>query len=244
MPAPDPLFDDRDAVAGEFVLGLADDPVQAERLLREDPRFAAAVAAWQERLAPLTDEISAVEPPARVWDRIERSLPPLGSAPDRLRRRLGWWRGYGAAVTALAASLAILLINPSKRSQPFPPTPSAKAGERAAARPRLVAVLEEEEGDARFTVAVEQGVARLLITPSASELEGGRVHQLWLLPEGQAPVSLGVFGSRRQQLAIAPTSERQLQSGSALAVSIEPAGGSPTGGPTGAVIASGALAGL
>jgi anti-sigma-K factor RskA len=70
--------------------------------------------------------------------------------------------------------------------------------------------------------------------------QGGRDYdyELWALPAGAPPVSLGVLpatgGASRHAL-----SSRQLDALAAsmqVAVSIEPAGGSPTGQPTGPVV--------
>lgn len=63
-----------------------------------------------------------------------------------------------------------------------------------------------------------------------------RAHELWLIVGEAAPVSLGLLSAdTRLHLAALPV-------GATLAVSLEPAGGSPTGQPTGPVIAVGQLA--
>jgi anti-sigma-K factor RskA len=46
--------EDRDLLAGEYVLGVleGEEAATARRLLEQDKEFAAAVAAWEKRLAP------------------------------------------------------------------------------------------------------------------------------------------------------------------------------------------------
>lgn len=65
--------------------------------------------------------------------------------------------------------------------------------------------------------------------------------EMWVLPEGQNPISLGVMDGKEvvtidTDKLIGPDGSR-----ATLAVSVEPLGGSPTGLPTGPVVASGQL---
>jgi anti-sigma-K factor RskA len=65
----------------------------------------------------------------------------------------------------------------------------------------------------------------------------GHDYELWALPKGGSPVSLGVLpavgASSRTLSAI---QKQALASSSQVAVSIEPPGGSPTGQPTGDIV--------
>jgi anti-sigma-K factor RskA len=67
-------------------------------------------------------------------------------------------------------------------------------------------------------------------------------YELWLLPEeGGAPISLAVLGSLDARFKLPEAQVSRVRSGAKLAVSVEPAGGSPTGGPTGPVILVGQI---
>ena len=67
-------------------------------------------------------------------------------------------------------------------------------------------------------------------------------YELWLLPaEGGAPLSLAVLGSLDARFAVPQAHAGRLRSGAKFAVSVEPAGGSPTGAPTGPVILIGEI---
>jgi anti-sigma-K factor RskA len=64
--------------------------------------------------------------------------------------------------------------------------------------------------------------------------------ELWALPTGQAPKSLGlVTASGKAALKLVAAADQSLGDIPALAVSLEPRGGSPTGAPTGPVLFSG-----
>ena len=66
----------------------------------------------------------------------------------------------------------------------------------------------------------------------------------WLGLDEEKPVSLGVFPTDRPTtLHLSPAIVARLSNRALLAVSVEPPGGSPTGQPTGPVIAKGAIAG-
>jgi anti-sigma-K factor RskA len=66
----------------------------------------------------------------------------------------------------------------------------------------------------------------------------GRSFELWALPDnGDAPVSLGVLpDTGRAEHALSDRQRQALGRASKVAVSFEPAGGSPTGAPTGPVL--------
>ena len=77
--------------------------------------------------------------------------------------------------------------------------------------------------------------------PAPADTEG-RVTELWLIPAGEAPRSLGLLpAGKSSEIVIADDLRRALVEGSTLAVSLEPAGGSPIGAPTGPIIAKGGI---
>ena len=65
----------------------------------------------------------------------------------------------------------------------------------------------------------------------------GHDYELWALPKGGNPVSLGVLPAEGTSTrALTVIQKAALASSSQLAVSIEPPGGSPTGQPTGDIV--------
>ena len=241
--------EERDLLAAELALGLLDgaERAEAERLLGTDPHFSFAFHAWQERLAPLADEAGEASPGANVWDRIEAELGAeaapasnfVASNVVQLRRKLGVWRGYGAGMTALAASLALLLgyqVTSQQAPTIVQPQPQAPA-------PRvLVAALASEEADSSLSIAYNPAARDLLVTPARLEPAAGHDHELWIIPPGGTPVSLGLVRTgASQRVPVRPEYEPHFRARSTLAVSVEPTGGSRTGQPTGPVIAAGEL---
>jgi anti-sigma-K factor RskA len=68
----------------------------------------------------------------------------------------------------------------------------------------------------------------------------GRDLELWALPAGGVPTSLGLVGdTERSTVKLAAVASRSLANVPTLAVSLEPKGGSPTGRVTGPVLAVG-----
>jgi anti-sigma-K factor RskA len=230
---------EQSALAAEYVLRLLDgeELLEARRLLASDPAFAAEVAWWEERFAPLSGEIDDVEVPAEVWERIARRLDKGGGGTVvTLKRQLVRWR-VGAAVAAAAAAVLLVL-----QLQPQPASEVVPRPEVARPAPLLLASLAGEDAPEALTVAFRPDTRELVITPARIVAPAQRARQLWLIPEGAQPISLGlvaVDGVQRRTLA--PTLAARFAAGATVAVSDEPAGGSPTGQPTGSVLAAGSL---
>jgi len=98
-------------LAAEYALGVLagrQRTAAAQRVAR-DRAFAALVAAWEERLAPWTAELTEAAPPPQVWERIAAQLP--GAQPERPRfwQSLVFWRGFGIVSALGAACLAVSL---------------------------------------------------------------------------------------------------------------------------------------
>ena len=80
------------------------------------------------------------------------------------------------------------------------------------------------------------------ITRTDGAAVSGRVLELWGIPaDGTGPVSLGVLPDTETAEVMVPEALFGKAVGLTLALSDEPPGGSPTGAPTGAVLAVGQL---
>ncbi len=203
-----------DMIAAEYVLGVQGlaERSATEARIRTEPEFAALVTAWEFRLADMNDAYAEVKAP-NLLPTLEARLFPSDrpSANARLRTRISALR-WLAGMT-LAASLVIVGLMVA-----LPP------------RPGLVAVLATT--DARLSYEVRAFSGRLTVTRVAGvPAVTGQVHELWLIAPDAAPVSLGLL--QDQPLVVDYPVPPQ---GWILAVSVEPAGGSPTGAPTGPVI--------
>lgn len=223
--------EERDALAAEFVIGTlpTEERARARDLAATDPGFAALIRTWEDRLAPLDRSTPSVDPSPMIWHRIEAQIAPAsgGTAVD-FRRRVRVWRGIALAASALAAGLAaVLVLGPATVQQP--------------ASGQFVAVVNRDAELPALIVEMDTAAGTVTVRPVQAEQPEGRSLELWVIPEGQAPRSLGVIDPAERTIRIAAERAGELPRTGAFAVSSEPPGGSPTGAPTGPVIYSGAL---
>lgn len=220
-----------DALCGEYLLGTLRGAARRRfaRAQREEPRVAARLRHWEQLFALRYSPALAAAPSARVWRRLERELE-LSRFRPRWYRRAGFWRVWALAASfALVLAVGLRVLGPGAGLAPPPSQAIAQLiGEGAA--PGVTAYLSEGGR------ALELRAARPVLAGPAQSYE------LWLLPaEGGAPVSLAVLGALDARFALAPERRARLRAGARLAVSVEPAGGSPSGAPTGPVILVGAV---
>jgi anti-sigma-K factor RskA len=226
-----------ETLAAEYVAGTLRGGARRrfDRLLPAHPQLQHAVREWQARLMPLTGEVRPVTPPSRVWQGITRRLWTEAGASAAATRpgwwqRLSLWRGLAGAGALAVLVLSVLLASPPAAQAPIvvvlQGTPALPGGDGA-----IVASLS---GDGR-------ALATRPVQPVA--LQTGRALELWAVPASGAPRSLGtisptgtsVVGRERLPGSLLGTGV------SALAVTIEPPGGSPTGQPTGPIVYLGRL---
>ncbi len=232
--------------AAEYVLGVLDAASRraAQLRLAREPTFASDVAAWQSRLAPLIEEIVPVPAPLSLWPRIataagiQNRATPATRAPQSddgsFLQSLRFWRWLSAgAFTAAAASLAALFFA-AHAPQPIPvPQPGQE----------LVATMAQDDGKALFVATIDPQSGKLVVLPISVVIPAGRVAELWLIPPGDVPHSLGLLDPQRAQPVSVPANLRAaLGPKSIVAVTVEPPGGAPGGKPSGPIIAKGEIA--
>jgi len=222
----DQLPDD-EVTAAEFALGVlagAERSAAQSRVARE-PAFAAMVVAWEERLSPWAAEIAEVAPSPAVWDRIASALPASPTQKQGLWQSLAFWRGLTLATGALAAACVGALIYLGNAPQPAPLFAAIDGG-----------------GHHHFVATVDTARGSIAVVPAAFAADATRVPELWLIPADGKPRPLGILrADRAVTITIPPALVPHATSNAVLAVSLEPQGGSPTGQPTGPVIATGKL---
>ena len=221
--------------AAEYVLGVlnAHERRAAAQRIARDSAFAAEVAFWEERLGGLAAVVPPVAPPADSWARIETALDRAGPRPTRsegLWQSLSFWRSLAIGASALAiASLAGLIY--------MAQAPTLK--------PPLVAKLDEASGKSGFFVPPIPPTARSPSFRPCCSPGKRSTPWSWVIPSGGKPHSLGLVDPARPIKVVVPPELRpHVTANSVLAISVEPPGGSPTGQPTGPVIANGKLAAL
>jgi anti-sigma-K factor RskA len=219
--APDP-----DMTAAELALGLLDGEERAAALRRvlADPAFAREVEQWRQRLAGLFEDYPEVAAPESVAARLAQLDQPTETTPPRRAR----WP-IAAIVTAIAAMLALFVVLRPTSQVVAPPhhvmVASLMMSDKSAAVPAMV---DMTTGEMR--------VGETAMTPA------GKTAQLWMIGGDGVPKPMGMLASTGPSRMMLPMEKRHaLKAGIMLAVSIEPLGGSPTGLPTGPVVASGKL---
>jgi anti-sigma-K factor RskA len=235
-PIQHPEFADR--LAAAYALGSLRGGARRrfESLARQSPQLRALALLWQERMSALTELQPQDAPSANVWKRIAIALrneeeARRAAAAPRARRGAGFWR-----VAALAGGFAAVVAF----------TLAAYTGaqlSQLSATPeiRYVAMLEDAQASPAMLVTFDAKHGTLTLKRLGDFREQpDRSLQLWALPPGAAPQSLGVVeGGGVIRL---PAAEGQLRQVPALAISLEPKGGVPLGsGPTGPVLFKGAF---
>lgn len=226
----DPLRPEEEeiALAAELALGLlqGDELAAARRRQLADPRFAAAVERWALDFAPLALGAADVPAPVGLWRRIEARLPAGDSGAVIALRR---WRATAIAASAAAAVLlAILLLRPVPEAVVLPP------------QPVVVAQITGTDG-ATFAARydVDQG---MLHVRTESMPASRRAPELWVIPAGGKPVSLGLVATRGgRDMPISPDHRALLAEGATLAVTMEDAATAPHAGPSSPPVAAGKI---
>lgn len=185
------------------------------------------IAAWEGRLLPLARVAGPVAPPASLWGRIGASagLEPRRAEPgvlERAWRSVVVWRCASGVGFALAAALAAF----------------AWLGGPPPVRP-VAALVPYGSADAAYVAQVQADGSLRLVALRTVSVASGKDLELWALPKGATkPVALGVVPAQGSSVPV----ERP-GPGTQLLISLEPAGGSPTGLPTGPVLYAGTLGG-
>ena len=218
-------------LAAEYVLGTLRGRARArfEAFAQDDQALATIVSQWEAYLTPLAERVAPVEPPARVWRAIAARIQrKAGEKPaGGLWGSLAFWRvaGSGFAVAATVLLALFLTLRPA--------TPLA---------PELVAVLSTPEQAVKMMIEKSHdGVLRVHMVQPWSKMDTTDL-ELWVIPADGKPRSLGVVPYDRDSEIRKANLDVTLKDGVAFAISQEPRGGSPTGGPTGPVLCSGAIA--
>jgi anti-sigma-K factor RskA len=163
-----------------------------------------------------------------------------------LARRARRWRRMTVAMTAIAALLA-LYVGVSQFAPGLIPVsrqaPSATTAQAAPPPSRLVAVLQQDPTTPAFLVSVDPASRLLTVRRVSAAPEPGRSYELWLISNKfPAPRSLGVVGADEFTARALPSGfDPETIKTASYAISLEPAGGSPSGAPSGPILFKGQM---
>jgi len=225
-------FDNTPELADEYVLGLLhpDEVLQVEAEIIRNEELRQDVARSRERFLALDTAIPPMIVDERIWDTIQNQLSdsrapaitPIQSANDN-KHGLNRWRF--AALSASAASILLAIGLGWSLTRTIEPV--------------VIAVLLDDTGGVQAIVedfGNENAHVRLLTN---IEIPSGKTIQVWTLPSQDiGPVSMGLLEGAHSAQLKGP--DLPLPRGEQLyELTLEPAGGSPTGRPTGPILSKG-----
>ena len=206
-------------LAGAYVVGTLRGPARArfERSCAGSQILRAAVCRWEDRLMPLLANLAVVTPSEQVWQQISRRISSQGAPATR--RSASWrWALVGILALSLVVGVSIRMLYP----------PLQAVAELGQNRIHPLWNVSRTANSNALTIRALQNVQS---NPQLS-------YELWALPSnGKPPVSLGLLPRAGSvERALTTLQRAALLSATRVAVSLEPAGGSPTGSPTGPVL--------
>ena len=219
----------QERLAAEYALGTLRGAARARfrRWMREDAALARTAAEWEARLAPMAQAVAPVAPPRRVWDEIQARLGPASSPAARSAPKGGFWKVFALLASGAAAALVFMTV--------MLPGKPERSGE-------YVAILSDPrtQKPVLLVSAGRQDTALRVKTLDPSIQPPDASLEIWALPKDGKPRSLGLVpAGARGTVQLAALADQTLSDIPALAISLEPRGGSRTGAPTGPVLYTG-----
>lgn len=211
------------ALAAEYVLGTLRGPARQrfQKLMMQHSSISEATLTWEQHLNGLGQSIPPVKPDNIVWQRIERQLGleikpektnvvPIAKAKPRI------WQSIAALASAAAVVLAVLLVN-------VQPTASPEI--------QQLALFNNEEQELLWALEIGKDSIGVRATKQF-QAKANADYELWIVAaDGRPPISLGILPKSGKLQLAKPDLFDQIDI-AALAVSLEPLGGSLNGSPT------------
>ena len=222
------LIEERqNALASEYVLGTLHGParVRYQRLLMQYPSMRQSLWYWERYLNAMGGALPSVAPRPQVWENIQARLgfDETSQAPVNnvvrlpIQRTPHRWQWLAGLSTAAAILFAVMLMWPQPAS--VPPAPAQ------------VAIVQGDKAQALWLIELGADTLEVQATDKL-QAQTDKDYELWLVAaDGRAPISLGVL-PKQDKLVLPRIALMDQVEIAALAVSLEPLGGSPTGQPT------------
>jgi anti-sigma-K factor RskA len=243
----------RRALAAEYALGTLTGRSRRrfQKLLEKDPGLQKEVGFWEQRLRSLSPALPAIKPRPQVWVRIAQAIgqpapvatavtAPSGVTSVARETRIiapppanqsRFWQAWAGLATAAALVLAIGLYT---RQPPPAPAPVAVAQNAA---PTYVALLQMPNSTMHWAVSIAPKQGRIAVAANGEvPALNGKSVELWVISDKNGPVPIGVLPTHGNGSMPMPAEALDNNGTMKLAVSVEPAGGSPTGKPTGPIV--------
>ncbi len=235
-------------LAGEYALRVLEgaELAEAQRRILAEPEFAGMVEWWQMWLGRMAEDAMPISPSPRLWQAIEARLEAREVAalaalpPPRTSRAPSGW-SMALAGTGVAAMIAAAFIAmPGTTDAPAPSEPPAPVIVQAG--DQLIAQLSSADGALKLAGRIDPSTGRLALNTAGFQPGADQAPELWVVPEGGTPISLGLIPADGYHTRELSARERGLLApGATLAVTMEDRAGAPHEAPTTAILVSGAL---
>jgi hypothetical protein len=208
---------------GAYSLGVADDPERSEitaHLDRGCTECVAGVRGATGTVVAMSGGVKSVDPPKRLRRRVVAMVSP---EPERK----GWVFWFPWAVSALLAMVLVSVALPGRVSR------SGQATTTSARFEEMLSIINDPVtkdvafGDpaarGRFFVSPGKGV--VFIAARLPKLAAGRTFEMWVIPASGKPIPAGTFDALEDSTAV-HIRRGPVADAAAMAISVEPAGGS------------------
>lgn len=232
----------RNALAAEFVLGTMRGGARRryQQLMMQHQIIRETTWVWEQYINVLGHKLKPVPPSPQVWEKVSQKIgfnsssglngqkSSNDSENDQLDakvitdnvvqlpvRSTRFWQGMTGLATAAMFVLAVILVR----------------FESADVAPMQYAVVQSAQAEALWLIEVSDTNIKVKATHKLAP-QATNDYELWFVAaDGRAPVSLGVLPKNGELSLTKPDLFGRVEL-AALAVSLEPLGGSPTGAPT------------
>ena len=255
-------WEHRLAVLNQMVGSVEPRPIVWENIKAEIGRSTEQQATEQQAPLALSEAPQAPPPEAPQPQPAEPPAEPVAAeaAPVadnsnviRLSGRVRRWRNVASVATALAAALiamlAVQLYQPDLLPNALRPKPRIQTVEVKTPAPaptpsaQYVALLQRDGGSPAFILTVDAATRNFTVRKVGADAEPGKSFELWLISDKlPQPRSLGVIGgSDFTARPVLADYDAATINTATYAVTVEQAGGSPSGQPTSAPVFTGKL---
>ena len=244
--------------AWEYRLGVLNQmagSVEPRPIVWENIKAAIGHSSGQQAPMALPEAPPPAEPVAAP---VVAEAPPVVVTADnsniiQLSGRAKRWRNVASVATALAAALvgmlAVQVYRPELLPEALWPKPRIQTVEVKTPAPspvpsaQYVALLQRDAGSPAFILTVDAATKNFTVRKVGADAEPGKSFELWLISDRlPQPRSLGVIGG--SDFTVRPVLadyDAGTINAATYAVTVEQAGGSPSGQPTSAPIYTGKL---
>lgn len=214
----------RHALSAEYVLGTLRGAarIRYQQLLMQFPQMRETKEQWESHINGLGEHLTPIAPDPVVWERILKrlSIDDYNSLADNVvqlpKSGTNWWKTWSMLSSAALIMMAVLFIQPRTT---------------VLEDPQQFTVVQNTEQKALWLIEIYQQTIASTATQLV-EQKATNDYQLWMVPkDGQPPISLGLL-PQQGKVSLIKNPVFDTTDIAALAVSLEPLGGSPNGAPT------------